>query len=478
MNGNGIIGICALAAAGACGSAHGRLVAEVDFAREVGRVNPELHSSGWTPRSSTRAILNEDDFIKSMGLSHARTHDWSLVNGGQRVVDYYYLFPLFDKDPKDPSNYVFGPTDHLLEISRNAGLKTYFRLGASIEHTDGVHFNTAVPSDLDKVAEIFAATVRHYNRGWANGKEWDIRYWEIWNEPDGIANMWCKEGVSGWENRLKLAPQFAELFVKSLVRIKSEFPEVKVGGPGLSWLDEAYARVVLDACRKAGVQPDFFAWHYYGKEPDEMIRQANRARELLDEYGFADCEPIIDEWHYILSWDGIHGRNSTAAMVRRALDGPTGHNNIDSAAFVLTALSKFQSSPLKQAYYYGGSPVGNWGYMNHYREFNKVYYGLRLYGELMRGYETRAAATSFAETVTPFAVKAADGACALLLTDYRGVEQVLRVAAKGIRDGARVRARILDHGHDDFPCDVTLEDGVLTLVKPDKNSAAFLVTFR
>ena len=37
----------------------------------------------------------------------------------------------------------------------------------------------------------FAATVRHYNRGWANGHEWGIRYWEIWNEPDGLDDMWC-----------------------------------------------------------------------------------------------------------------------------------------------------------------------------------------------------------------------------------------------------------------------------------------------
>ena len=26
--------------------------------------------------------------------------------------------------------------------------------------------------------------VMHYNKGWANGFHYGIRYWEIWNEPD------------------------------------------------------------------------------------------------------------------------------------------------------------------------------------------------------------------------------------------------------------------------------------------------------
>lgn len=61
-----------------------------------------------------------------------------------------------------------------------------------------MHFNSLIPEDFDKVAEIFAATVRHYNRGWADGYNWNIKYWEIWNEPEGIQNMWTPaEGAAG-----------------------------------------------------------------------------------------------------------------------------------------------------------------------------------------------------------------------------------------------------------------------------------------
>ena len=161
------------------------IVATSDFTRKAGKFNPDLHSSGWAPRSSTRAIQNDDEAVKAMNLRYARTHDWALINEGQRVVDYQYIFPLFDKDASDPSNYYFDATDHLLGLARDAGLRIFYRLGTSIEHTDAVHFNALIPPDLNKTAEVFAGIVRHYNRGWANGKRWGVKYWEIWNEPDG-----------------------------------------------------------------------------------------------------------------------------------------------------------------------------------------------------------------------------------------------------------------------------------------------------
>ena len=97
----------------------GAVETSVDFTKETGALKPALHSSGWTPRSSPRAIQNDDAAVKSMNFTYARTHDWALVNSGQRVVDYQNIFPLFDKDANDPSNYYFEPTDHLLGLSRD-----------------------------------------------------------------------------------------------------------------------------------------------------------------------------------------------------------------------------------------------------------------------------------------------------------------------------------------------------------------------
>lgn len=448
----------------------------VDFSKDSGALNKDIHSSGWTPRSSPRAIQNDDDAVKALNMTYTRTHDWALVNAGQRIVDYQYIFPLFAKDAKDPSNYYFEPTDHIINLSRNLGLKIFYRLGTSIEHTGDVHFNARVPEDFDKTAEIFAATVRHYNKGWAKGFNWDIKYWEIWNEPDGLRNMWCLPGPEGRDS-MKMRTKFVEFFVTCLKRLKSEFPDIKVGGPALCWADVNYFRHILEACKKAGVKPDFLSWHYYGSNPQEMLDGGVRVRKLCDELGFKDIEFILNEYHYILTWDGIHGRNSTPSMVKRALDGPTGHNNIDSACFYLTALSRFQKSEFSQAYYYGCAHQGNWGYMDIYKMFNKPYYAARMFGSLVKDY-SKISELKNTGTVTTLALKNDNSKKAsLLVTDYRGVDQVLEIDVKGLKKVKHVSARVLDHTRDDFPCNVEWRNNKLTLVKQDKNSAAFLITF-
>ena len=158
--------------------------ASADFAVETGVVRPELHSSGFGPTICSQTAQDLAD-VKSMGFKCARTHDWAGINANQRVCDYFHTFPLMHLDATKPENYCFGPTDYLLMRTREeAGLDVFFRLGTTIEHSGKkVHFNSLIPEDFEKVAEIFAGTVRHYNRGWANGHDWGIKYWEIWNEP-------------------------------------------------------------------------------------------------------------------------------------------------------------------------------------------------------------------------------------------------------------------------------------------------------
>ena len=461
------------------------VVGTVNFKEEVGMIRPALHSSGLTPRSDPRAIQNDDAAVKSMGFAYARTHDWALVNAGQRVVDYQYVFPLIGKDAKDPENYYFEATDYLIELSRAVGLKTFYRLGTSIEHTGDVHFNAKVPADFDKVAEVFAGIVRHYNKGWANGKKWDIEYWEIWNEPDGLRNMWC-EGARGKASDSKqrqedvryMRDKFVKFFVTCLKRLKSEFPEVKVGGPALCWFWPEYFSALLQGCKDAGVAPDFISWHSYGTDPNGAIVAAENARKLCDSFGFTKTELIIDEWHYILTWEGIQGNNSTPAMVKRALDGPTGHNNIDSAAYTLASLAKFQTSALDQAYWYGCSHDGHWGYMDEYNQFNKNYYALKMFGDLVHEYGPICASKSVKDTVSTIAVKSKNGRkLGLLVVDYRGSGQVLELDVVGAEKARSVSALVLDHTPDNFPVDVSWRNGRLTLVKPDKNSSAWFVTF-
>ena len=458
-----------------------------DFGHETGKMRPELHSSGFGPTICSLTQQALDD-VKSMGLKAARTHDWALTNPNQRVCDYFHIFPLMHLDAKDPKNYVFGPTDYLLKRTREeAGLDVFFRMGTSIEHSGHkVHFNSVMPDDFDKMAEIFAATVRHYNRGWANGYKWGIKYWEIWNEPEGWISMWCPPG--GTEHltgdaltakRDELRGKFVEFFVKVLRRLKTEFgDEIKVGGPALCGYNTVWLNDILKACRDAGVAPDFISWHGYARDPMQYSNQAELARALCDSYGFPKCELIINEWHYFgenYDWGDLQ-RCSDPAVKARVWEGPDGHNGIRSACFTLAALANMQRSKLDQAYYYGCRHTGAWGFKDEMQRKYKVFYALKLFGDIVKRYPKICESTSEG-TITTLAVADEYGRKALLVVDYGGVNRELAISVKGVAEGAKVKCTLLDYTHDLTPHEATFKDGVLTLVKPDFFSAAFLVEF-
>ena len=455
----------------------------VDFGTEIGKIRPELHSSGFGPTICSQTAQDLED-VKAMGFTCARTHDWALVNANQRVCDYFHIFPLMHLDAKDPKNYVFGPTDCLLKRTREeAGLDVFYRLGTSIEHSGfKVHFNSLIPDDFDKLAEIFAGTVRHYNRGWANGYKWNIRYWEIWNEPDGHNNMWClPEGDGQPAEWSRIDPKrreiFVKFFVKVLKRLKDEFgDEIKVGGPALCDYREYFFSPLLEACRDAGVTPDFISWHGYANNPKEFVDEADGARRLCDSFGFTQCELIVNEWHYFGygDYDWKDMRCSDSKVRQRIWEGPRSHNGIHSACFTLATLINLQRSKLSQAYYYGCDHTGSWGFKDHLQNKYKVFYALKLFGDLVKAYPTICAIASEG-TLTTLAVKDAAGKKALLVVDYGGTEYDLSIPVGGVAADAKITCAILDWTHDLEPHAVKFEDGTLRLRKNDSYSAAFLV---
>ena len=463
----------------------------VNFNGNIGKIRPELHSSGFGPTVASQNARDLAD-LKAMGFTYARTHDWALINANQRVCDWHHIFPLPKLDATNPEYYVFGPTDFLLKRTREeAGMKVFFRLGTSIEHTQrtGVHFNAAIPEDFDKVAEVFAGTVRHYNRSWADGYEWNIKYWEIWNEPDGLDDMWClPEGdESSWDpktpedvaKKAKRRGLFVKFFVTCLKRLKEEFGDtIKVGGPALCVYKEDYFRELLQACKEADVAPDFISWHGYERDPMLFNRRADEARALCDSFGFTRCELILNEWHYFgdtYSWKDVQNSSDPEAKAR-IWDGPDSHNGIRSTCFTLAALANMQRSKMDQAYFYGCRHTGYWGFKDEMQVKYKVFYGLKLFGDIVKRYST--ICDGFTKgSVTTLAVKDEDGRAGLLVVDYGGASRWISLKLDGVDQSAKPKCTLLDHRHDLTPCGVAFKDGVLTLEKPDFFSAAFFVEF-
>ncbi|MBP5545293.1 MAG: hypothetical protein ILM98_14555 [Kiritimatiellae bacterium] len=452
-------------------------VVTADFTHTTANFRPALHSSSYAPNFERAYMAAWDEKLKEMNFDYVRSHDLGLINGGSRAFDVQYVFPLMHLDPSKPENYFFATTDFMLDLQYAIGQKPFYRLGTSIEHTGLVHFAAEIPKDFDKMAEVFAGIVRHYLKGWGDpaGKVRPIKYWEIWNEPDGSNNMWSFNGgvndrdpVNNRNDERRAL--FVEFFVKVLKRLKSEFPDIKVGGPALCSMHEDWLRPILRACKAEGLRPDFLSWHCYGNDPDRMFNMVDAAEKMCKEEGFDGLEFIINEWHYICKagW----GRNANCRA-------PDNMNDINSACYSLTVLSRLQTSRYDQAYFYGCRFYGSWGfYYADTGELNKNFYAMKAFGEIKQDSADICASASADKAITAFATKSADGKKAfLLVTDFNGSRMDIPVSVKGVEGAKSVTARVLSFEKNLEPVALEVKDGGFTLSKPDAYSAAFLITF-
>ena len=275
-------------------------------------------------------------WLTPAGIPFSRLHDVGGAFGNNLFVDIPNIFRDFDADPADPASYDFTFTDLLMKALTDAGVEPFFRLGVTIENYARFKaYRIHPPKDFAKWAEICAGVVRHYNEGWADGFHYNIRYWEIWNEPENHVDPKLNEMWTG------TAEQYYELYDTAAKRLKAEFPEIRVGGyascgfyalknPGDP--RSAYFLTFFDgflAYIKAHGSPlDFFSWHSYAGI-DETASFARYARKKLNEAGFTACETTCNEWNpsHTLRGTFLHAALICAWMLRMQ------NEPVDSAMF-------------------------------------------------------------------------------------------------------------------------------------------------
>ena len=435
--------------------------ASADLNTRTGMVRKELHGANTTLDLSRRGLSRYDEALRKLNFTFARTHDWALWNSGQRIIDTHFIFPLMHLDPHDPANYYFDATDEILRLTQEEGeMQVFYRLGTSIEHSGEKHFNALPPEDYDKYAEVLAGIVRHYTQGWANGYHYNIRYWEIWNEPEGRRNMW----FAPYET-------FIPFFVTVLKRLKKEFPDLQFGGPALCSLNIPLFKPLLEACKTAAIAPDFISWHCYGSGPGGLISQPYAARRMLDGMGLTQTGLCINEWHYLENWNGVQSSSSPEAR-RKAMQDL---QSVDSGVYNLAVLIGWQDSPLDLAMWYGaGWDSPSWGYCNVFREFTKNYYSMELFGEFLREYPVRCQSEGFMPYI--LAGSSEDGSKAgILLADYKDKSKSIEITVKGLSAYRSISAIILDDTRNNEPVPVSVKDEKILLKKKKSGSAAFMI---
>ena len=376
----------------------------------------ELHGVGNGP-SGSEFKRDMCELYGNAGIPYVRLHDTEGLYGSGEYVNIHCIFPNFNADVNNPESYNFIPTDTYLSFIVKAGTKIFYRFGETIENCDIFQKYIYPPKDYQKWAEICEHIIMHYNEGWANGFHYGIEYFEIWNEPDNH-RMW-----------LGTPEEFYELYRVTANHLKKRFPNIKIGGFGSSGFYYAYrgensidwfktlipfARGFMEyiTAPETKAPLDFFSWHCYTHEMDELECVCKYAREFIDSYGFLKAESILDEWNYALDWDWKE------AKFRKSLT---------AAAFTTAALITMQKNSVDKAMYYDAEVrrITFCGLFNEYSGLpEKPYYSLLAFNELKK-----------LGTEIESGVKDGDGIYSLAATD--GKETAVLVANFKGRDKGR-----------------------------------------
>lgn len=347
---------------------------KVDFNENMGKIKP-MHAVNNGPVykfTIDQRITNIDAFREAQ-IPYARTHDASISYGygGEHVVDIHAIFTDFDKDPTDPDSYDFTLTDEYLKVMAYAGVKPFYRLGSKIEHWPK-KYGTLPPKDFHKWAVICEHIIRHYTEGWADGFEYDIEYWEIWNEPEGAADDADYVDKKCWGGT---KAQFFEFFDIAAKHLKKCFPDKKIGGPAVTWGISQWVEDFLKYCKENNTPLDFYSWHMYCANPCEILKMESDVRELLDSYGFEKTESILNEWNYVSGWTNDEWIYSLKT-----------EKNLKGASFIASTVLASQYRPLDMLMYYDARPCGMNGMFSTDFVCDKLkgYYPFKMFNELAK----------------------------------------------------------------------------------------------
>lgn len=380
----------------------------VDFTKRIGEIR-RINGVNLAPRLCGGNRNKYNDPFKALNIPVARFHDAPLDNPGMRLIDPNMIFSNWHADVDDPRNYYFRQTDDYLRNCRDLGTDLHYRLGPSIEHTTD-HYFIYPPEDFNKWIDICENIIRHYNEGWNNGFEWDIKYWTLWEEPENKL-LWAGE-----------ANQYFHLYALAVKRLKACFPNIKLGTCIGNHLPPLWVADFLSYCQREKAPMDFFGWSLYKGDLKEVISYPGKIRDLIDGYGFKDTELHVAEWNYTNKKFGHSGRD--------AEESPYGCYGCDGAAFAAAVLTGWQDTPLTMANYYTASVV--MGLFDRYATPKKVYYGFLAFGEITK-YKDRVTAVSETDDVTILAGLNTEGEGAILVSAFRSEKTSLKLMIKGAK---------------------------------------------
>ncbi len=243
-----------------------------------------------------------------------------------RMVDYFgandimCMFPNPSADPSDDSNYKFESTDAVFQSIVDGNFRPMLRLGQSwkvgkvirdydvnaptgaffpeqpISYPGCIFWNEGLAAGVEKAGP---ALWKHIISRYSDSKLWGTNplkngWIEIWNEPN-----WPNT-TEYWDDTPE---KFYEFFATTAHALTADFPDLRIGGPGLAsvscttpdgrkWVDGFFK--YLNAHH---VPLDFFSWHFYGSNIDQLRGCYLFYSNLLDQYGYGGTPQIVTEYN-------------------------------------------------------------------------------------------------------------------------------------------------------------------------------------
>ena len=406
-------------------------------------------------------------YFRAANVGYSRNHDAAGSGAyGEHVVDISMIFPDFSKNPNKPESYDFTLTDRYVKSIQDAGVEVFYRLGQSIENQPLKKYNIYPPTDNKKWAVIAEHIIRHYNEGWADGFHFNIKYWEIWNEPN-----------LEWDNdKWKVDPrcwagspeQFYDFFEVAVKHLKGCFPELLIGGPAMSGKDPGVREVpvwyglLLSEMQRRGVPLDFFAWHIYEADPTVYVDYSYQVRALLDKYGYTKTESFLNEWNYIKSWTDDYPYSMRTLPSCKA------------AAFVCASMQEGQNCPTDMMMYYDWRPCSFNGLFDPVNDTPIWgYWAIYSWGKL-RTLGTQVKASCDIPDVRVTAARGADGRLGILVSRYVMDDNItavkdVTVSLEGGKFNESVRCHITDpfSMYTEFPVALQPDGTLLLPLQPD-----------
>ena len=402
----------------------------VDFSKPYGKIKP-FNAINNGPQKGLRGFSNFESW-QDAKIPYGRLHDTSYIN--EWYVDVHRIFPDFDADENDPANYIFAPTDSYLALMLEAGTEPYYRLGASIEHSHKL--GTYPPKDYLKWAIICEHIIRHYTEGWADGFNYKIEYWEIWNEHDNIG---ANRPNPCWQGAQE---EFAEFFAVACKYLQEKFPNLKIGGPAFATTrHEDICDIFFEGIKKHGVRPDFLSYHRYTADVEEFVDYVRCANKLFERHNLGDVETHINEWNYVRGWRGDDYTHSAKTI-----------KNLKGASFITASMCALHPEKLDMLMYYDGT-LGLWnGLYDQFLDPLKGYYPFLAFSHL----RDLGVAVESDNREFVYSLGASDGeSSAILLTHFEdaddSAEKTVRLKVRGVKKAEgkvlRVKYLLLDDEH-------------------------------